>query len=68
MATLTYRLPVAPPYAWAGVCAFLARRAIPGVEDVREQTYRRVVGSESGPGFLEVSLAPGGEAVQARCF
>ncbi len=36
---LTYR----PPYDWAGILAFLERRAIPNVESVSSDEYRRIL-------------------------
>ena len=44
------KLPYRPPYDYDGVIRFLARRATPGVERVREGRYERGIriGSESG--------------------
>lgn len=50
-AALTLALPFRPPYAWAPVCAFLAARAIPGVEAVADGVYRRVT---ADGGVIEV--------------
>jgi AraC family transcriptional regulator, regulatory protein of adaptative response / DNA-3-methyladenine glycosylase II len=55
---LDLRLPVVPGYDWDATRAFLARRAIPGVEAVEDLTYRRTIGVGDAPGLLEV--APGG--------
>jgi len=38
----TLRLPFRPPLDWTGLLAFLAPRAIPGVEAVVEGTWRRI--------------------------
>ncbi|WP_199432509.1 AlkA N-terminal domain-containing protein [Qaidamihabitans albus] len=42
-ARLTLRLPYREPFDAVGTLAFLAARAVPGVEDVREGTYRRTL-------------------------
>lgn len=55
---LTMRLPFAPPYDWDAVLAFLAERAVPGVESVHDGVYRRTISLDGGPGVLEVR--PGG--------
>ncbi len=55
---LALRLPVAPGYDWAAVRSFLAARAIPGVEVLDGDTYRRTITVAGSPGLLEVS--PGG--------
>ena len=45
-----------PPYHWKGMLAFLAERAIPGVEVVDEQSYRRTISMNGSDGYFEVSL------------
>jgi len=55
---LALRLPVLPGYDWDAVRAFLAVRAIPGVEAVDGDTYRRTITVGGAPGLLEIS--PGG--------
>jgi AraC family transcriptional regulator, regulatory protein of adaptative response / DNA-3-methyladenine glycosylase II len=40
---LTMRLPFQPPLDWDSVVAFLADRAVPGVESVEDRVYRRTV-------------------------
>jgi AraC family transcriptional regulator, regulatory protein of adaptative response / DNA-3-methyladenine glycosylase II len=52
---LALRLPVAPGYDWDAVRSFLAARAIPGVEAVDGDTYRRTITMSGAPGLLEVS-------------
>jgi AraC family transcriptional regulator of adaptative response / DNA-3-methyladenine glycosylase II len=47
-----------------GVIAYLARRAIPGVEEVVDGGYRRSVRLPCGAGILE--LAPGDGGIRAR--
>lgn len=50
----------------AGVVAYLARRAIPGIEETVDGAYRRSVRLPGGPGVLE--LAPADGHVQARLW
>jgi AraC family transcriptional regulator of adaptative response / DNA-3-methyladenine glycosylase II len=57
---LTYRAPMDAE----GVIAYLARRAIPGVEEIVDGAYRRSVRLPSGAGILE--LSPGDGAVRAH--
>jgi AraC family transcriptional regulator, regulatory protein of adaptative response / DNA-3-methyladenine glycosylase II len=54
---LTLRLPYRPPYDWTGVLAFLAPRAIPGVESVENGVYRRTISQEGTQGIVEVSAS-----------
>ena len=56
---LALRLPVAPGYDWAAVRSFLAARAIPGVETVDGEAYRRTITVADAPGLLEVCAGPG---------
>jgi AraC family transcriptional regulator of adaptative response / DNA-3-methyladenine glycosylase II len=49
--TLRYR----PPYDWDGMLAFLALRAIPGVEVVQNNTYKRVIALDGAAGTLAVT-------------
>src|ERR1700759_154486 len=48
----------------AGVIAYLARRAIPGVEEVVDGAYRRSVRLPAGAGIIELAPADGG--IRAR--
>jgi AraC family transcriptional regulator, regulatory protein of adaptative response / DNA-3-methyladenine glycosylase II len=52
---LALRLPTLPGYRWDAMCAFLAARAVPGVEAVGDYTYRRTITVAGAPGLLEVS-------------
>lgn len=47
-------LRIVPPYDAAGLLAFLAARAVPGVEEVVGGIYRRVLSLPDGPGVLEL--------------
>src|SRR5206468_3395655 len=55
---LELRLPYRPPLDWPGLMRFLAMRAIPGVEMVDGDTYRRTVALDDGrAAILEVRPA-----------
>jgi AraC family transcriptional regulator, regulatory protein of adaptative response / DNA-3-methyladenine glycosylase II len=56
---LVLRLPVPAGYDWDAVRAFLAARAVPAVEAVDGDTYRRTITVGGAPGLLEIS--PGGD-------
>jgi len=53
-AALTVRLPFRAPYDWERMARFLARRAIPGVEAVRPDAYRRTVQVADAHAVIEV--------------
>jgi AraC family transcriptional regulator of adaptative response / DNA-3-methyladenine glycosylase II len=55
---LSLRLPHEGPLDWDGLVAYLGPRAIPGVEAVEGDTYRRTVVVDGDPGVIE--LLPGG--------
>ncbi len=55
---LLLRLPFDPPLDWQPMLAYLAERAIPGVESIAGDTYRRTIEFDGDPGVLEFS--PGG--------
>ncbi|MEJ2418212.1 MAG: AlkA N-terminal domain-containing protein [Exilibacterium sp.] len=52
---LNYR----PPYDWSGVLAFFRQRAIPGVESVSADSYRRLVEFAGNVGLITVVNNPG---------
>ncbi len=57
---LLLRLPYEGPLEWDGLLAYFRPRAIPGVEAVRDGTYRRTVVVEGDPGVIELmSGGPG---------
>ena len=64
-AGITLTLPFSPPYDWTGVVGFLAARAIPGVEEVTPDRYRRTVAIGGARGVVAISPAPGGNALAA---
>lgn len=53
-------LPTTEPFDGAAVLAFLAARAIPGVEEVRDGTYRRTLVLPGGPAILALTPCAGG--------
>ena len=64
------RLPYRPPIDASGLIAFLGRRAVAGVEEVRDGRYRRslrtargesVVELRPGPGFVHATISCGDE-------
>jgi AraC family transcriptional regulator of adaptative response / DNA-3-methyladenine glycosylase II len=56
-------LPAREPFAGDALVEFLARRAIPGIEEVADGAYRRSLRLEHGLGTVE--LAPAGDHVRA---
>ena len=65
---LDLRVPYLPPLAWESMLAFLAPRAIPGVEtvDLDAGVYRRVVEHAGAPGVIEVWDEPDRAALRLR--
>ncbi len=65
---LELRLPYRPPLAWDAVLAFLAPRAIPGVEsvDTGAQVYRRTLEVGGAPAAIEVWNEPERSALRMR--
>lgn len=52
------RLPYRPPIDSVRLIGFLAARAIPGVEEVSGQEYRRAISLPNGPGILSIRPVP----------
>jgi len=50
------RLATRPPFDGAGVLRWLAARAVPGIEEIRDGAYRRTLRLPGGPGVAEVVL------------
>jgi AraC family transcriptional regulator of adaptative response / DNA-3-methyladenine glycosylase II len=63
---LCLRLAYRPPLPWQALLAFLAPRAIPGVEEVVGGAYRRSFEIEGAPGALEVRPVDGRDELLAR--
>lgn len=61
---ITLLLPYRPPYDWPAILAFLQTRAIPGVEQVDDDRYRRVIELDGTTGTLQVSHAPKQQALR----
>lgn len=57
---LSLRLASTTPYHWPSMRAFLAARAIPGVEEVAGDEYRRAIAVDGATGVLAVRPAPAG--------
>jgi AraC family transcriptional regulator of adaptative response / DNA-3-methyladenine glycosylase II len=53
----TFRLAYRPPYDWNSIIAFLGARAIPGVETVTQDEYRRTIRLEGRAGSISVQPA-----------
>ena len=60
------RLGYRPPFDFARVLAYLAGRAIPGVEQVTAARYARSFRLDGVSGVLSVAPAPKGHALEAR--
>lgn len=59
-------LPYRPPYDWRAVAEFLRPRAIPGVEEVGPDLYRRSFVLGRCRGVVEVRPAAGGDGIRAN--
>ncbi len=57
--TIALRLPVREPFDGAALLRFLGTRAVPGVEELVGDTYRRTVDLTYGDGVVELSPANG---------
>jgi AraC family transcriptional regulator of adaptative response / DNA-3-methyladenine glycosylase II len=57
-AGLTLRLALRPPYDPYGVVEWLAARALPGIEEYADGTYRRVLRLPGGPGTVTLRPTP----------
>jgi AraC family transcriptional regulator of adaptative response / DNA-3-methyladenine glycosylase II len=51
----SFQLRYRPPLDWDALLAFLAPRAIPGVESIGSRAYRRSIAVGGGTGWLEVT-------------
>jgi len=61
-----FRLAYRPPYDWNALLEFLAVRATPGVEEVRDGVYRRSLVSRDQHGVLEVRALSRERALEMR--
>ena len=62
-AAITLRLSYAPPYEWSAMLAFLAGRAIAGVEVVEGECYRRTIELDGRHGTIAVAPLAGRHAL-----
>jgi AraC family transcriptional regulator of adaptative response / DNA-3-methyladenine glycosylase II len=53
----TFRIGYRPPYDWTSILEFLAARAIPGVETVTAEEYRRTISLDGRAGTIAVRPA-----------
>jgi AraC family transcriptional regulator, regulatory protein of adaptative response / DNA-3-methyladenine glycosylase II len=60
------RLPYVAPLAWTPLLSFLAARAIPGVEVVHEDAYRRVIAIDGRDAVIDVRCNPLRRCVELR--
>ena len=63
---IALRLPYRPPYAWKELLAYLAFRAIPGVERVDSESYARTISIDGVAGVLEVRAVEGADELVAH--
>ncbi|RKH67557.1 AlkA N-terminal domain-containing protein [Corallococcus aberystwythensis] len=63
--TVTLLIPYRPPYDWDAMVAWLGARALTGMEHVESGRYLRAFTNAWGQGALEVSPAPGLDALRA---
>jgi AraC family transcriptional regulator of adaptative response / DNA-3-methyladenine glycosylase II len=56
--TSTLQLSYRPPYDWPGVLAFLAGRALSGIEHVTDRSYARTVQLGDAKGWIQVTQSP----------
>lgn len=63
--SITLQLSYAPPYDWPAIIGFLAARAIPGVEVVEPDRYRRTIDLGGRHGTIEVAPLPNRDALAA---
>ncbi|HEY2768293.1 MAG TPA: AlkA N-terminal domain-containing protein [Solirubrobacteraceae bacterium] len=67
--TITVRLSYREPLDWEWLLGFLAARAVAGVEEVRDEVYRRTLRLPRGHGVVELSVPAvrGREQPHVRC-
>lgn len=63
---LICQLDFRPPFAWDSLLSYLRTRAIPGVEMSDARCYRRTVSLDGYSGWLTVSLAKSGTALDVE--
>jgi len=63
---LVLKLPFKPPFDWSRMAAFFATRAVPGLEAVNAETYRRTVRVGERAGVIAVRPVPGAHHLELR--
>jgi AraC family transcriptional regulator, regulatory protein of adaptative response / DNA-3-methyladenine glycosylase II len=63
---ITLKLPFSPPYDWDTLIAVLAGRAMPGIEVVTSDSYRRTIAIGQAHGVVEVRPVPGANYLIAQ--
>jgi AraC family transcriptional regulator, regulatory protein of adaptative response / DNA-3-methyladenine glycosylase II len=63
---ISLRLDYRPPYEWQALLQFLKLRAIPGVEAVTENEYRRTAVLGASNGWLSISADPQKNAMRVK--
>lgn len=63
---ITLRLGYRPPFDWERLLAYLSLRAIPGVEEIAGETYRRSFALRGARGAIEVSPSKKPNALAVR--
>ena len=63
--SVSLRLDFRPPFDWDALLEFLRARAIPGVEEVTADEYRRTVGRGAHGGWVAVRRDPRRDALRA---
>jgi len=64
--TSTLQLSYRPPYDWKGILAFLAARALTGIELVTEHSYARTVQLGAAKGWIAVTQAKAKHALMVE--
>ena len=60
------RLGYRPPYNWTSIIGFLGQRAIPGVETITVEEYRRTISLEGHAGVISVRPIPKSHHLELR--
>jgi len=53
--TISLNFSYRPPYDWQGLLSFFAQRALPGIENVIDDSYQRTIFVEGHVGYLKIS-------------
>ena len=61
-----FRIPYRPPYQWQRMLTFLAARAIPGVEVVEGNSYRRTISLNGYHGHFEATVDEARHSLSVR--